>query len=92
VEDVKARQIMVDFYRELKRGKSKGQALSTAKKSYLAHSPPSYTHPYYWAGFQVTGNPEPLIMNPWLALVPLIILISCAMGYYLIRRNFLSRT
>ena len=90
-EDVKAQQIMVEFYQELKTGKSKGRALSMAKRNYLAHSPPSYTHPYYWAGYQVTGNPDPLIINLRLLFFPIIVLIICVVGFYFIRRSFLSR-
>ncbi len=92
VEDVKAHQIMVGFYQELKTGKSKGQALSMAKKKYLVNSPPSYTHPYYWAGYQVTGNPDPLIKIPKRVYFSFVILAICGMGIYLIRRSFRSRT
>ena len=64
VEDASGPDLMVEYYRELKRGKSKSGALTRAKQQYLASTPPSYTHPYYWAAYQITGNPDPL-SNPW---------------------------
>jgi CHAT domain-containing protein len=91
-EDLKAQQVMIWFYKELKRGKSKAKALSLAKRHYLAHSPPSYAHPYYWAAYQITGNPDPLKNNWNFVMFSGILLVFCMGGYFLIRRIFFSRS
>ena len=56
VEDAKSREIMVGFYREIKRGHSKRSALTKVKKQYITEHPPFYTHPYYWAPFILVGQ------------------------------------
>jgi CHAT domain-containing protein len=60
VEDAKSRELMIGFYKEIKKGRSKSSALTQVKKQYLKEQPPFYTHPYYWAAFQVTGDISPL--------------------------------
>ena len=91
VEDARGPDLMLEYYRELKRGRSKSSALTRAKKQYLAGTPPSYTHPYYWAAYQITGNPAPL-SNPWkFVVVPSVILAISLSIYLFIRRSFRAR-
>jgi CHAT domain-containing protein len=54
VEDEATSQLMVSFYTHLKRGLSKAAALQAAQKEARARHP----HPYYWAAFVLTGEPE----------------------------------
>jgi CHAT domain-containing protein/Tfp pilus assembly protein PilF len=70
VPDQETKTIMVDFYRYLKKGKSKSEALRMAKLRYLDKNEGSkLAHPYYWSGFVINGNTEPLAINivnsPW---------------------------
>ncbi len=51
-------QIMQDFYKNLKKGKSKDQALRQAKLAYIEAHPDQA--PYYWAGFIQIGQTDPL--------------------------------
>jgi len=90
VEDAKSRELMAGFYREIKRGKSKRSALSTVKRLYLENQPPFYTHPYYWAAFQVTGDTSPLYNKKRVFLMAGFILLF-AMLLYWIRTSFLPR-
>jgi len=91
VEDSRGPDLMLDFYRDLKQGRSKGRALSTAKKNYLINTPPSYTHPYYWAAYQVTGNPAPL-RKLWKIAGLLVLILTITVGTsYFIRRSFRTR-
>jgi len=49
--------IMVSFYTNLKNGMAKNEALQQAKLSYLDTTDDELLkHPYYWAGFVVSGN------------------------------------
>ncbi|MBN3034106.1 MAG: CHAT domain-containing protein, partial [Bacteroidales bacterium] len=92
VDDAMGPRLMVEFYRELKRGHSKSKSLSRAKKTFLASTPPTYAHPYYWAAYQVTGNPSSLVWN-WKHIMIFggILLFSLAC-YFFIRRSFLRRS
>ena len=45
---------MAAFYRELRAGASKAETLERAQ----AETRAKYSHPYYWAGFVLTGDPH----------------------------------
>ncbi len=90
VEDGRGPDVMVEYYHGLKRGRSKSSALSRAKKEYLVSTPSSYTHPYYWATYQITGDPTPLL-NKWRILVMCCLVLTFLTLIYLIRRSFFSR-
>ena len=77
VPDKQTTTIMVSFYRHLKMGLPKNEALQKAKLDYLASTDDNLLkHPYYWAGFVVSGNTDP-ISDPiskwwWLLVIPAI--------------------
>ncbi|MCL5773948.1 MAG: tetratricopeptide repeat protein [Firmicutes bacterium] len=54
IADVSTAELMQDFYKRLKQGKSKGAALQEAQKDMLKNS--EYSHPYYWAPFLLIGD------------------------------------
>ena len=91
VEDAKSREIMVAYYREIKRGHSKSEALSNVKKQYMLEQPPFYTHPYYWAAFQITGDTSPLHSKRRVSFIIGSFLIALLIVFYLKRRSFLRR-
>lgn len=82
---------MVAYYREIKRGHSKSKALSKVKKQYMLEHPPFYTHPYYWAAFQITGDTSPLHNKRKIAAIIGSILIAFLIFYYMKRRSFFRR-
>ncbi len=53
VNDQATSTLMNLFYLYLRQGKSKAEALQAAQKATRA----LYPHPYYWAGFVLTGHP-----------------------------------
>ena len=58
VPDAATSQLMVHFYRGLRDGLPKDEALRQAKLTYLSQlEDPLTAHPYYWAGFVQAGNP-----------------------------------
>ena len=66
VPDKETAEIIIDFYKNLKEGQYKDEALSNAKKTFISKNPLK-AHPYFWAGFVVNGNTEPLeITKYWL--------------------------
>ena len=61
VNDRTSKDIMVSFFKYLKKGNSKSSALRMAKQDFLFNEVNEhYSHPYYWAGFVLIGNPDPL--------------------------------
>ncbi|MEO9571049.1 MAG: CHAT domain-containing tetratricopeptide repeat protein [Polaribacter sp.] len=61
VPDKETSIIMIDFYNELKKGKSKNEALQIAKLNYLNNAEyKTLKHPFYWAGFIVSGDVSPI--------------------------------
>jgi CHAT domain-containing protein len=91
VEDAKSREIMVGFYREIKQGHSKSRALSNVKRQYIYEQPPSYTHPYYWAAFQITGDISPLLSKRKATLIIGSILVAFLIFYGIKRSSFFRR-
>lgn len=58
-DDRSTAKIIIDFYKELSKGKSKPEALNTAKRNYLNTTLLDH-HPYYWANLRFFGNPYPI--------------------------------
>jgi CHAT domain-containing protein/Flp pilus assembly protein TadD len=58
VEDAATKELMVSFYTHLKRGEGKAEALKSAQLETRA----KYPHPYYWAGFVLTGDPGGVVL------------------------------
>lgn len=64
VSDRSTGQIAEHFYRYLKRGKPKDDALRLAKLDYLAQTPTAISqHPVYWAGMVNFGDTDPLFIH-----------------------------
>jgi len=53
-------EIMATFFKSLKDGQAKHQALRNAKLSYLQNADPLQRHPANWATFVVLGNTNPI--------------------------------
>jgi CHAT domain-containing protein len=53
VDDESTGAFMVSFYSHLRRGMSKAESLRAAQRETRNR----YPHPYYWAGFVLTGDP-----------------------------------
>lgn len=60
VEDNATTELMKLFYLNLLKGESKVQALRAAQCQLLQNTSSGYTHPYYWAAFQLVGDVGPL--------------------------------
>ncbi len=60
IDDCATSKIMVSFYNELYKGKSKTEALRNAKLKYIKKAKKVNQHPYYWAAFVQIGNYNPI--------------------------------
>jgi CHAT domain-containing protein len=57
VPDKETSDLMILFYKHLKKGLTKSNALTEAKKEFI-ETYPLKNHPYYWSGFILTGNED----------------------------------
>lgn len=60
VDDCATSNIMTKFYKNLKDGLRKDEALQRARMEYLEAADKAYQHPYYWGAFVHVGNPAAL--------------------------------
>jgi len=58
VNEKSTKEIIVEFYKNLKQGNAKDEALQKAKLHYLKNSEDA--NPYYWASLVAIGNTKPL--------------------------------
>lgn len=63
VDDKASLQVITAFYRGIARGWDKSRSLREAKLKYLDETSPSFSHPYYWAGFQIVGDNSPVVIR-----------------------------
>lgn len=58
VADAPTRQLMSDYYARLSRGEGRSEGMRQAQLAMRAE--PRRAHPYFWAGFALSGNGDPL--------------------------------
>jgi CHAT domain-containing protein len=94
VEDLSSSTIMVEFYRNLKNGFSKDEALRKAKVSYISGADPLKAHPYFWLGYVSIGKQTPLFKTKAGYFVGLIIFVFLAIvleKWYFKRKKSVSQ-
>jgi CHAT domain-containing protein len=60
VADKSSSDLMTSFYKYLKRGRSKQEAMRLAKIDYLEQADDLTSNPYFWSGFVVLGDSSPI--------------------------------
>lgn len=85
VNDASTAILMELFYENLNQGMTKSEALSTAKRNYLARATGISAHPAYWAAFVQIGDTTPIVVPQsrwywWLGGGLLVLLL--AVGVY----------
>ena len=79
VDDCATADLMLMFYKEIKKGSCKDEALRKAKIEYLNSANKTKLHPYYWAAFIPFGNMKAIDLHqPWYAhlAVPMVLILS----------------
>ncbi len=88
VPDVETSKLIVSFYENLNRGQKKDQALRNTKLDYLKTTDDELLkHPFYWAGFVISGDTtaiktEPKIWRIGLGLITFLCVISLGIILY----------
>ncbi|MEI6275498.1 MAG: CHAT domain-containing tetratricopeptide repeat protein [Prolixibacteraceae bacterium] len=78
VEDTSSSVLMIEFYKNIKNGYSKDEALRRAKVSYLEQADPMKAHPYFWLGYVSIGKQTSLFKTKAGYFVGLIIFVFLA--------------
>ncbi|WP_411768920.1 CHAT domain-containing protein [Winogradskyella sp. A3E31] len=92
VDDYSTSKIITGFYKYLKEGHNKAEALKKAKIDYLNNTQMSeLKHPYYWAGIVLIGNKEAIVehntfSSKTIALLSLLI-ITIGGGIIISKKN-----
>ena len=63
VNDKETAAFMESFYRRLKKGDGRADALAATQKEFRNHPDPSWRHPYVWAAFQLSGDWRPINLD-----------------------------
>jgi len=67
VADKSSSELMTSFYKYLRKGKSKQEAMRFAKIDYLENADNLTSNPYFWSGFVVLGDSSPIYKKSGLA-------------------------
>lgn len=91
--EIATNTILLSFFKALKDGKSKSNALRNAKLRYLKNHQLSETFPYFWASLTLTGNPDALSntsnsSNYWIFSILILIFVALTIS---IKRSAVSR-
>ena len=60
VNDQATADFMESFYRRLKKGMGRADALAQTQRDFRESSHPDWNHPYVWAAFQLSGDWRPI--------------------------------
>jgi len=91
VEDKSGLEIMHHFYHQIKKGKTKNEALRQSKLHYLESAAPHKTHPYYWAGYLQIGEPSAIFINGWGKVLLIIIVPSMIVALAAVYRKRMKK-
>ena len=91
VNDKSSSEIIIDFYKQLKKGKTKSEALRQAKLNYLDTHKLSELSPYYWASFVLIGDANSMSLPPNYTFYYILLLVtligSISFSIYKKRKN-----
>ena len=60
VDDAATAAFMTSFYKRLKAGEGRSDALAAVQKEFREGPIPAWQHPYYWAAWQLVGDWRPI--------------------------------
>lgn len=90
IDDISGTEIIKMFYDNLKKGKSKGEALKKARTEYLKKASQLKSHPYFWSSIVVYGENDPVFSSRKTLILSIccFIVISIALFYYFWKRKY----
>jgi CHAT domain-containing protein len=90
IEDKSGTEIVEMFYKNLKKGYSKSEALRKARISFLKNADQLRSHPYFWSALVVYGNNSPLYYSKYLkiAFTVTIAILCLSVAFYFWKRRY----
>ena len=85
-DDEATKELMEGFYKNLKKGLQKDEALRQAKLNYLKHG--EILHPYFWSGFILIGDDAPIPFSKDVYYIWGGMLVFVAAVLFFISKNF----
>lgn len=86
--DKSTSEIMTSFYKHLKAGNSKSEALHRAKLDYISSHSLSQQSPYYWATFILIGERENILFKNYFSEIFIgVIILLIAFLFFLVKKN-----
>jgi CHAT domain-containing protein len=83
VADKSSSELMTSFYKYLKRGKSKQEAMRLAKLDYLETADDLTSNPYFWSAFVVLGDSTPIYRKSGVAYWMIIVTLFLGMVLFI---------
>ncbi|GAA0712756.1 CHAT domain-containing protein [Aquimarina litoralis] len=90
VSDQTTPDLMTYFYTNLKNGLNKSEALQQAKLEYLRNANINRIHPFYWGGFYLLGDSDPVQFGNkyyWYWIITGLIIVISSLCWFWIRRK-----
>jgi CHAT domain-containing protein len=85
IDDRSGTEIVKGFYRNLKRGETKSNALRKARISYLRDADMLRSHPYFWSSLVIYGNNSKLYpVRNWYLVPVILAALGIAIGAFLV--------
>ncbi len=91
IEDKVSADLMVGFYRYLKKGYHKDRALQKAKVDFLLNHPRLLSHPFYWSAYQCIGDTSPLY-RPVNITIMILVITGCSIMLFVLYRWYARRS
>ncbi len=92
VDELSSLNIMKTFYKSLKQGEAKPQALRTAKLQYLESADGAMAHPVFWAAFINMGDYNPIVKHGYSiywTIASIVLVIGLVFWWYRKRKKTL---
>lgn len=90
VNDNSSAKLMTGFYSFLAKGADKASSLRNAKMNYIQQASVLKSHPFYWAGYVLTGSNSPLYLSGT-SYIPLAGLLLIVLALFYVWKRFKRR-
>ncbi len=90
VDDLSGNTIVKNFYRNIKKGRSKSHSLRKARMEYLEEADQMRSHPYFWSTLVIIGDDSPVYYNFHKYIIILVLMLAGFLTlryYYRLRKE-----
>lgn len=95
VEDKSGVKLMTSFYKYLLQGKTKSEAIQQSKIDFIKNADQLRSHPYFWSGYVVIGNNQPLFKpfrNRYFLISGIVVLIGAGFLIFYRKSKLFNRS